>query len=179
MSRIGRKEISLPDKVKFELSPDGLAKITGPKGSLEYQVPADITVTVEDKSIKVARNDDSRQARANHGLVRALLNNMVNGVVTPFAKTLIVSGKGWRVEAKGKGISLQVGYSHPVIVEPEAGIELTVIDQTHFKVEGIDRQRVGQVAADLRAIRVPEPYQGHGIRYDDEHIRRKVGKKGV
>lgn len=179
MSRIGKQPIAIPDKVKVAVTPDGMVTVTGPKGSLTYQVPAGVAVAVQDKQIVVSRQGDERAVRALHGLVRALLNNMVKGVQQPYEKALEINGKGWRIEQKGADLSLSVGFSHPVKVPPVAGITFTVVDQTHFKISGIDKQLVGDTAAKLRAVRPPEPYKGFGIKYSDEHIRRKEGKKGV
>ncbi len=179
MSRIGKQPVAIPDKVKVTVSDTGLVTVQGPKGSLTYQTPAQITVAVQGQQIVVTRQGDERAVRALHGLVRALLNNMVKGVQQPYEKSLEINGKGWRVEQKGKDLVLNVGFSHPVNIAAVPGIEFTVVDQTHFKLSGIDKQLVGDTAASIRRHRPPEPYKGFGIKYSDEHIRRKEGKKGV
>ncbi len=178
MSRIGKQPVGIPDKVTVVVA-SGTVTVKGPKGELQFTVPAGISVAVADRQVTVTRSSDSKAVRALHGLTRATIANMVAGVVQPYRKDLEIHGKGWKVELKGKNLSLSVGFSQPVVVEPVAGMELTVTDATHFSVSGIDKQQVGDTAAKLRKIRPPEPYQGAGIRYVNEHIRRKEVKKGV
>lgn len=175
MSRIGKKPIPVPAGV--EVTIDGtFVTVKGPKGELSKQFCESLTIVQEGNEVIVSRPDDSRTARAMHGLTRALLHNMVVGVSDGFSKKLELQGVGYRAALKGANIELSLGYSHPVIVEPENGISFEVPDATHIIVKGIDNQRVGQVAADIRAYRPPEPYKGKGIRYDGEVIRRKLGK---
>ncbi len=177
MSRIGKQPVVLPSGVEAKV--DGnIVTITGPKGTLTQELRAPITAKVEGNEVLVVRPNDTRDARALHGLYRTLIFNMVEGVTNGFTKKLEIVGTGYRATQKGKGIELALGFSHPVIVEPEEGIELTVPSQTKITVTGIDKQRVGEVAANIRKLRKPEPYKGKGIRYEGEVVRRKVGKAG-
>jgi large subunit ribosomal protein L6 len=179
MSRIGKQPVTLPPKVEVTLSADNHLTVKGPKGQLSLQVHPTIKVKKEDGKLIVERPDDERQSRALHGLTRALLNNMVTGVSTGFRRTLQLEGTGYRVEMKGKNLVVYVGYSHPIEVPPPEGITFTVEERgLIFHIDGIDKQLVGQVAANIRALRPPEPYHGKGIRYKDEVIRRKAGKAG-
>ena len=175
MSRIGNKPITLPDGVSLEVVEEGV-RVKGPKGTLTERLPAVIDMQVEDKTVTFKRPDDSVQSRSLHGLARALVANMVQGVVTPFAVELEIQGVGYRAEVSGKKLTLLLGFSHPVEREVPEGLSVSVDRNVIVRVEGIDRAQVGQFAADLRALRPPEPYKGKGIRYVDEHVRRKVGK---
>lgn len=178
MSRIGKQELPLPEKVTAAIAA-GKVTISGPKGSLALALPAGISVAPEGKALKVARSGDEKKMKALHGMIRSRLENMIAGVQQPYEKKFEIQGKGWRCEARGPSLALLVGFSHPVVFAPEPGLAFTVVDQTHFKLQGIDNEQVGRVAATIRGVRPPEPYQGHGIRYQDEHVRRKVGKKSV
>jgi large subunit ribosomal protein L6 len=177
MSRIGNAPISMPSGV--ELTTKGSeVQVKGPKGSLSQTISPSITVTVDDGVITVARENDERETKALHGLTRALIANMVVGVSDGFSKELTLVGVGYRAALKGSELELQVGYSHPVNVEALDGITFEVPEPTKIVVGGIDKQKVGQVAADIRAVRPPEPYKGKGIRYTGEYVRRKAGKAG-
>lgn len=175
MSRIGKKPVPVPAGVEVTIDGSHVV-VKGPKGELERTFSDIITIAQEGDELVVSRPDDSRTARAMHGLSRSLLNNMVIGVSEGFVKKLELQGVGYRVALKGKTLELSLGFSHPVIVEPEDGITFECPDNTHILVKGIDNQRVGQVAADIRDFRPPEPYKGKGIRYEGEHVRRKLGK---
>ncbi|MEF3254287.1 MAG: 50S ribosomal protein L6 [Deferribacterales bacterium] len=177
MSRIGKKPIVLESSVKVSIDGDNI-KIEGPKGVLTCKKPENIDVNIEGNQIVVTRNSDHRDVRSLHGLVRSLLSNLVTGVTKGFEKKLEIVGVGYRVALKGKALDFSLGYSHPVVYEAPEGIEFFVESQTKFGVRGIDKQLVGQVAANLRALRPPEPYKGKGIRYEGEHILRKAGKSG-
>jgi large subunit ribosomal protein L6 len=155
---------------------EGLVRVKGPKGTLEERLPEDIEMEVADGQVAFKRPDDSGESRALHGLARALVGNMVNGVVTPFAKELEIQGVGYRAEASGKKLTLLLGFSHPVEMAVPDGLSVSVERNVIVRIEGIDRAQVGQFAADVRSLRPPEPYKGKGIRYVDEHVRRKVGK---
>lgn len=176
MSRIGNKPIEVPSGVEIEIEP-GRVKVKGPKGELSQEISRDITVELDDGIIKVSRPTDRGPHRALHGLTRSLVQNMVTGVTDGYEKHLEIQGVGYRAQSKGKGIELALGYSHPVSIEAVEGIELDVPEPTAIVVRGIDKQKVGQVAANIREKRPPEPYKGKGIRYRDEHVVRKVGKR--
>ena len=178
MSRIGRKPITVPSGV--EISIDGpTVKVKGPKGELSHTLAEPITVErAEDGALHVKRPDDERRSRALHGLSRSLINNMVVGVSEGYSRTLEIHGTGYRVQAKGSDLEFALGFSHPVVVSPPEGVNFRVERPTQFVVEGIDKQQVGEVAANIRKIRPPEPYKGKGVRYQDEHVRRKAGKAG-
>jgi large subunit ribosomal protein L6 len=179
VSRIGKLPVPFdPAKVKCELSGRNL-KVTGPKGALDREFHPDVTITVGTNEISVTRKSDKGNHRALHGLTRALVQNMITGVTTGFEKTLKVEGVGYRASMQGKSLNLSLGYSHPILLEPPDGIAFATPDQTTIKVAGIDKELVGQTAADVRVWRKPEPYKGKGIRYENEHIRRKVGKAGA
>lgn len=178
MSRIGNSPISLPSGVEVKVNGDTVV-VKGPKGSLTQAVNSAITVVVDDGTVTVSRRDDERQNRALHGLTRALINNMVIGVSEGYTKELTAVGVGYRASLKGDTLELLVGFSHPVNIKTPEGITLEVPEPTKIIVSGIDKQKVGQVAANIRAVRPPEPYKGKGIRYVDEHVRRKAGKAGV
>jgi large subunit ribosomal protein L6 len=178
MSRIGRLPITVPSGVDVTI--DGQAvTVKGPKGTLSHVIAEPITIErADDGTLSVARPDDERASRALHGLTRTLVANMVTGVTEGFEKKLEIVGVGYRVQAKGSDLEFAVGYSHPVLVKAPDGIAFAVESPTRFSVSGIDKQQVGQVAANIRKIRKPEPYKGKGIRYSGEHVRRKVGKAG-
>lgn len=177
MSRIGRKPITVPSGV--EVTIEGQKVTTkGPKGTLSRDFHSDIAIKLENNVINVERSSDHRTHRALHGTTRSLLANMVEGVSNGFSKTLDLVGVGYRATKKGDNVVLSVGYSHPVEVTPEAGIQLEVPTQTQIIVRGIDKERVGAVAANIRSVREPEPYKGKGIRYSNEVVRRKEGKTG-
>ena len=176
MSRIGRKPISVPESVTVELAP-GRVAVKGPKGELAQTLAAEMKVEQSDGAVTVARPTDRGEHRALHGLTRSLIANMVEGVVDGFEKRLEIQGVGYRAALKGKALEMALGYSHPVSIEPPEGIEFEVPQPTEVIVRGIDKQLVGQVAADIRKRRPPEPYKGKGIRYRDEHVARKVGKR--
>ena len=178
MSRVGKAPVPVPDSVKIDLKGSHL-KVTGPKGTLERDFDPCITVRVGEGEILVTRSTDQPEHRAKHGLTRALINNMVLGTTQGFEKILEIQGVGYRASMQGKNLNLALGFSHPVTVEPPEGIELTVEGTNVIKVSGIDKQQVGQVAAQIRAWRKPEPYKGKGIRYRNEYVRRKAGKAGV
>jgi len=154
-----------------------VVSVKGPKGQLEQQVHPDMLVALEDDNLKVSRPSEAKEHRALHGLTRSLLANMVAGVTVGYEKRLEIVGVGYRAALKGKDLEVQVGYSHPVLVDAPEGIEFEVPAPTQVVVRGIDKQKVGQVAANIRAIRKPEPYKGKGIRYQGEYVRRKVGKR--
>ncbi|HAA65496.1 MAG TPA: 50S ribosomal protein L6 [Acidimicrobiaceae bacterium] len=176
MSRVGKAPITIPDGLSVEIS-DDMIKVSGKQGELTQQIPEGIDIQVEDSVITVERADDSRQQRSLHGLARALVNNMVEGVSNGFMKELNIVGVGYRAQAKGtNALELALGFSHPVQVEAPEGVTFDVPEPTIIKVSGIDKQLVGQVAADIRALKKPEPYKGKGIRYVDEYVIRKAGK---
>jgi large subunit ribosomal protein L6 len=176
MSRIGRKPISVPEAVTVEVAP-GRVAVKGPKGELTQTLSSAMTVEQENGTVTVSRPTDRGEHRALHGLTRSLIANMVEGVTEGFEKRLEIQGVGYRATLKGKKLELALGYSHPVAIEPPEGIEFEVPQPTEIVVRGIDKQLVGQVAADIRKRRPPEPYKGKGIRYRDEHVARKVGKR--
>jgi len=177
MSRIGKIPVQVPAGVDVTIS-GSLVTIKGPKGTLEPTVPAPITVASEDSTLVVSRPNDERDSRALHGLTRTLLANIVTGVTQGYEKKLEIVGTGYRVAAKGNTLEFALGFSHPVTVEAPAGITFAVESPTKFSVAGIDKQQVGEVAANIRKIRKPEPYKGKGVRYAGEVVRRKVGKAG-
>jgi large subunit ribosomal protein L6 len=178
MSRIGRLPIPVPAGV--EVSIDGSdVTVKGPKGTLTHTVVNPISVEkAEDGTLQVTRPNDERAAKERHGLTRTLINNMIIGVTTGYTKVLEISGVGYRVVPKGSNLEFALGYSHPIVVEPPAGISFTVEAPTRFVVSGIDKQLVGETAANIRKLRKPDPYKAKGVRYQGEVIRRKVGKAG-
>ena len=178
MSRIGRIPVPVPSGVDVTI--DGrVVTVKGPKGELTHTVAAPIAVDRDDAgALVVTRPDDERASRSLHGLTRTLLANLVTGVTEGYTKKLEIVGTGYRVTAKGTNLEFALGFSHPVVVEPPAGITIAVETPTKFSVEGIDKQQVGEVAANIRKIRKPEPYKGKGVRYAGENVRRKVGKAG-
>ena len=177
MSRIGRTPIEVPDRVEVDISA-GSVRVRGPRGELTVPVGRGVEVRQEDASIVVERDSDAPRDKAMHGLTRSLIQNAVTGVTDGFTKTLQIQGVGYRGSLQGQDINLQVGYSHPVTISPREGIEFEMPNPGTIVVRGIDKQRVGQMAAEIRKVRPPEPYKGKGIRYSDEQIRRKVGKAG-
>jgi large subunit ribosomal protein L6 len=176
MSRIGRKPIELPTGVMVAISP-GRVQVNGPLGELTQAVPARMQVEKTENEIVVTRPTERGQDRALHGLTRTLIANMVDGVTKGFEKRLEIHGVGYRAQLRGADIELAVGFSHPVTVKPRQGISFEVPAPTQIIVKGIDKQMVGQTAAEIRKVRPPEPYKGKGIRYVDEQVRRKVGKR--
>jgi large subunit ribosomal protein L6 len=178
MSRIGNAPIEMPSGVETSVEGNTVT-VKGPKGTLTQAVDPRISVSIDDGVITVARENDEREARALHGLTRSLISNMVVGVSAGYTKELKAIGVGYRAALKGTTLELQVGFSHPVTIEAPEGIVFEVPEQTKIIVVGIDKQLVGQVAANIRGVRPPEPYKGKGIRYVDEHVRRKAGKAGV
>jgi large subunit ribosomal protein L6 len=176
MSRIGRRPIEVPAGVTVTVDP-GLVTVNGPKGKLEQVVPQRMAISQEDGVITVTRPTERGEDRALHGLTRTLVANMVEGVTNGFEKRLELQGVGYRAALAGSNLELQVGYSHPVRIEPRQGIEFEVPVPTQIVVRGIDKQMVGQTAAEIRKVRPPEPYKGKGIRYEGEFVRRKVGKR--
>ncbi len=177
MSRIGRKPIAIPKGVEVSVK-DNEVTVKGPKGTLTRTMHPEMKIKVEENEVLVERPSDSRQHRALHGTTRSLIANMVKGVSEGFSKKLELVGVGYRAQMRGNKLVLNVGYSHPVEVEAEEGIKIEVPSATEVVVSGIDKERVGAVAANIRAFREPEPYKGKGIKYSDEHIRRKEGKTG-
>ena len=178
MSRIGKLPIPVPSGVEVNLD-SSVVTVKGPKGTLSHTVAAPITVQKDDEGqIAVARPDDERQSRSLHGLTRTLIANMVTGVTEGYSKTLEIVGVGYRVQARGSNLEFSLGFSHPVKVTPPEGITFVVEAPTRFSVQGIDKQRVGEVAANIRKLRKPDTYKGKGVRYAGEKIRRKVGKTG-
>jgi large subunit ribosomal protein L6 len=177
MSRIGRLPIPVPSGVDVTIV-GSTVTVKGPKGSLSHSVVDPIKVAKEDGELKVSRPDDDRDSRARHGLTRTLLNNMVVGVTQGYSKQMEIVGVGYRVTAKGKDLEFALGYSHPVPVPAPDGITFVVDSPIRFRVEGIDKQLVGEVAANIRKLRKPDPYKGKGVRYAGEVVRRKVGKTG-
>jgi large subunit ribosomal protein L6 len=177
MSRIGRQPIPVPSGVDITLGAQNLVSVKGPRGQLSRAVPQGITVKREDGALLVERGTDEGRDRALHGLTRTLVNNMVVGVTTGFTRTLEVQGVGYRAQLQGSNLQLALGFSHPVVVAPPEGITFAV-EGPRVHVQGIDKEQVGQVAANIRKIRPPEPYKGKGIRYMGERVRRKAGKTG-
>ncbi|MCQ9164607.1 MULTISPECIES: 50S ribosomal protein L6 [unclassified Arthrobacter] len=177
MSRIGRLPISVPAGVEVKID-NNLVSVKGPKGTLEHTVASPIAVALEENTITVTRPNDERASRSLHGLTRTLIDNLIVGVTQGYEKKLEIVGTGYRVVAKGANLEFALGYSHPVVVEAPVGITLTVEGPTKLSVAGIDKQQVGEVAANIRKLRKPDPYKGKGVRYAGEIIRRKVGKAG-
>lgn len=177
MSRIGKRPINIPAGVKISIDNKAIT-VEGPKGKLSHTLPGDLSAKIEDGVLTVERPDDSQKNVSLHGLTRTLVDNMIVGVTSGFVKTLEIVGVGYRVALKGKSLDFNLGKSHPVIVEPPQGIEFGVEGQQKILVKGIDKQLVGQIAADIRMLRKPEPYKGKGIRYSGERIIMKAGKTG-
>ncbi|MEA3349991.1 MAG: 50S ribosomal protein L6 [Chloroflexota bacterium] len=178
MSRVGRLPVNVPQGVDVQIKGTHV-RVKGPKGQMEHTFPASMSITLKQGNVIVERPSDDRRHRSLHGTTRSLINNMVIGVTDGFQKTLEINGVGYRAELKGKNLIINVGYSHPVVIEPPEGITFEVEDRNKVvHVKGYDKARVGQVAADIRIVRPPEPYKGKGIKYKDERIRRKAGKVG-
>ena len=178
MSRVGKMPIAIPAGVTVTVTPENVVTVKGPKGELVKAMHKDINIAVEDAQVVVTRPSDVKEHRALHGLTRALLNNMVVGVSQGFSKTLELNGVGYRAQLQGKKLVMNLGYSHPVEVEAVDGVDFKLDGTTKVIVEGIDKEKVGAVAANIRSWRKPEPYKGEGIKYSDEVIRRKEGKTG-
>ena len=177
MSRVGKEPIAIPNGVEAKI--DGQAvEVKGPKGTLSLELPEPITASVEDNQIVVSRPDDHRTNRALHGLSRSLVNNLVVGVTEGYKINMEIFGVGYRVQQKGKDLEFSLGYSHPILIEAPEGVSFAVDGNTKFSIEGIDKQQVGQIAANIRRLRKDDPYKGKGIRYAGEQVRRKVGKTG-
>ena len=179
MSRIGIKPITLPAGVEVKVDSNNVVTVKGPKGELQEQVSKLLNVEINDGVVKVTRDDDSAEKRAQHGLARTLINNMVIGVTEGYSKKLLLVGVGYKAEKKGKKLVMNLGYSHPVEMEDPEGIETEVPDATTVVVKGISKEQVGNYSANIRAWRRPEPYKSKGIKYDGEVIRRKEGKTGA
>lgn len=177
MSRIGKKPVTVPSGVDVTIDGQDVT-VKGPKGTLEHTIASPITARVEGTEVVVERPNDERVSRSLHGLTRTLINNMVIGVTEGYKKEMEIVGTGYRVVAKGSDLEFSLGYSHTITVKAPEGITFEVKDQTHFSVNGINKQQVGEVAANIRKLRKPEPYKGKGVRYADEHVRRKAGKAG-
>ncbi len=177
MSRIGRKPVALPSGVTVEVK-SGVVHVTGSKGELTYALLSDVTVTIEGNEVVITRQSETKEVRARHGLTRALIANMVKGVSDGYQKELEIIGVGYKAALKGKVLQLQLGYSHPIDYAIPAAIEIVQDEKNKniLRIRGADKQLVGQVAAQIRELRPPEPYKGKGIRYSDEYVRRKVGK---
>ena len=178
MSRIGRKVIDIPAGVTVTVNEENLVTVKGPKGTLETKIHANISVNVEGAAISVTRADDERENRSLHGLSRTLIANMIDGVTKGYSKTLEMVGVGYKAAKSGKTLTLNLGHSHPILFEEKDGITFDVPNSTTIVVNGIDKQMVGQIAAQIREKRPPEPYLGKGVKYVGEHIRRKAGKTG-
>ena len=178
MSRIGRMPIAIPAGVTVTVDDTNLVTVKGPKGEDSYRANAQMKVTVEDGQVKVARPDDTKESRALHGLTRTLIHNMVLGVNDGFKKTLVIEGVGYRAKKDGKKLVMNLGYSHDVVMPEPDGITIDVPNANTIVINGCDKQKVGQFAAEVREKRPPEPYKGKGIRYEGEHIIRKEGKAG-
>ena len=178
MSRIGRMPIAIPAGVTVDVAENNKVTVKGPKGTLERVLPEGMEIKVEENVISVTRPDETKRMKSLHGLTRTLINNMVVGVTEGYTKKLEVNGVGYRAQKNGKTLVLSLGYSHPVELTDPEGLEVEVPDQNTIIVKGIDKEKVGQYAAEIRIKRAPEPYKGKGIKYSDEVIRRKVGKTG-
>ena len=178
MSRIGRKPVTVPKGVTLQLEGNNVA-VKGPRGELRRSLHPDMQIALDKDQFTVARPSEEKRHKALHGLTRTLVQNMVEGVSKGFSKTLEIQGVGYKAEAKPYGVNLIVGYSHPVKYEAPKGIKISVDNNTVVKIEGADKEMVGQVAAELRQVRPPEPYKGKGIRYQGEQVRRKAGKTGA
>ncbi len=178
MSRIGNLPINIPDGVKVDLS-DGRISVEGPKGKLEENVGADVTIKIDGGTVVVNRNDDSRRTKAYHGLYKRLIENMVTGVSTGFSKTLLINGVGYRVEQNGQNLIFSLGYSDPIEYPLDEELSVTIEGNNKLTISGADKQKVGQTCAEIRSLRPPEPYKGKGVRYEEEYVRRKIGKAGI
>jgi large subunit ribosomal protein L6 len=176
MSRIGNKPVEIPDKVKVNIDNDGAISVEGPKGKLSWKLPRDISGKLDNNRVTLARSAETRSVRALHGLSRALVHNMVQGVSEGFIKQLEIEGVGFKAAFHGSNLNLSLGFSHPILFPIPKEIKITVADNTKLTIQGIDKKLVGQVAADIRRFYPPEPYKGKGVRYAGEQIRRKEGK---
>lgn len=177
MSRIGKMPIAIPAGVTVDIAENNKVTVKGPKGTLERVLPKEMTVKLEDSKVVVSRPNELKKMKSLHGLTRTLIANMIIGVTDGYEKTLEVNGVGYKAAKQGKSLKLSLGYSHPVIMDDPEGIE-SVVDGNKIIIKGIDKEKVGQYAANIREKRIPEPYKGKGIKYADEIIRRKVGKTG-
>ena len=178
MSRVGRKPVALPDKVEVKLDTGGV-RVKGPLGELVQGIPDGVSLEVADNEIRVARASDAKHHRALHGLMRSLVQNMVQGVSAGYEKKLKIVGVGYNARVQGTDLTMQIGFAHPVIMPIPEGLSLETPSATDIVIKGVDKQLVGQFAANIRRVRPPEPYNGKGIRYEDEHVRRKAGKAFV
>jgi large subunit ribosomal protein L6 len=176
MSRIGKKQIVLPDKVEIDVRNGSEVSVKGPKGQLTFTLPSGLGIEIDGSNVTLVRHSEEREVRAMHGTARSLVANMVEGVVNGFSKDLEIIGVGFRAAVKGKDLDLSLGFSHPVLHPIPDGLSVTVEGNTNIKVQGIDKQLVGQFAADVRSYYPPEPYKGKGVRYKGEKVRRKQGK---
>src|SRR5881392_2561331 len=176
MSRIGNKAVEIPDKVKVNIGNDGAVAVEGPKGKLSWKLPRDITAKIDNNKVTLVRSAETRSVKALHGLSRALLNNMVEGVSQGFTKDLEIEGVGFKAAVQGQNLNLSLGFSHPILFPIPKDIKIVVTENTKLTISGIDKKLVGQVAADIRRYYPPEPYKGKGVRYAGEQIRRKEGK---
>ena len=175
MSRIGKQPVVLPAGISAKVA-DGVVTLKGPKGELALKTPATVEVSLDGSTLNIARTGDDKQNRADHGTIRALLQNMVVGLKDGYSRDLEIQGVGFKANMAGNMLTMNVGYSHPVEYVVPEGVSVTVVDGTQLKVSGIDKQLVGQVSARIRSFRPPEPYKGKGVRYKDERVRRKAGK---
>ena len=177
MSRVGNAPIAIPNNVEVKI--DGQrVEVKGPKATMDLEMPEPITASVEDNEVVVSRPDDHRDSRSLHGLTRSLINNLIIGVTEGYKINMEIFGVGYRVQQKGKDLEFSLGYSHPILIEAPEGVSFAVDGNTKFSIEGIDKQQVGQIAANIRRLRKDDPYKGKGIRYEGEQVRRKVGKTG-
>jgi large subunit ribosomal protein L6 len=176
MSRIGNKPVEIPDKVKVNIDTDGAVLVEGPKGKLSWKLPRDISGKIDNNKVSLARSAETRSVKALHGLSRALVHNMVQGVSEGFTKQLEIEGVGFKAAVQGSNLNVSLGFSHPILFPIPKEIKITVTDNTKLTIQGIDKKLVGQVAADIRRFYPPEPYKGKGVRYAGEQIRRKEGK---
>lgn len=178
MSRIGKHPVGIPNGVSVSVAADNVVTVKGPKGMIVKPMNKNVNINIDNNSVIVTRNDDEKESRALHGLTRALIQNMVNGVTTGYQKSLEIVGVGYRAQLQGKKLVMNLGYSHPVEINPIEGITFETPTANKIIVKGIDKELVGAVAAEIRTRRKPEPYKGKGIKYEDEVIRRKEGKTG-
>jgi large subunit ribosomal protein L6 len=176
MSRIGNKAVDIPDTVKVNIGTEGGVAVEGPKGKLDWRLPRGISAKIDNNKLTLARSAETRSAKALHGLARALINNMVEGVSKGFTKDLEIEGVGFRAAVQGANLNLSLGFSHPIVFPIPRDIKITVTENTRISISGVDKKTVGQVAADIRRFYPPEPYKGKGVRYTGEQIRRKEGK---
>lgn len=176
MSRIGNKAVEIPDKVKINIDNAGSVSVEGPKGKLNWTLPRGITGKIDNNRVSLARSAETRSVKALHGLSRALVNNMVQGVSQGFTKNLEIEGVGFKAAVQGAKLNLSLGFSHPILFDIPKEIKITVVENTKINIQGIDKKLVGQVAADIRRFYPPEPYKGKGVRYAGEQVRRKEGK---